>query len=92
MVTQKKIRDLEAIWGHVNSGSTNDIVRRKGEKERDGYSGQMFYAKTEIMKTQENKMLEREKPRHNVHKKSGQAEKPGFIYIIVGRRNRRHSI
>ena len=37
-------------------GATNNIERRRGEYDRKGYSGTMYYFKTENMHSAENKL------------------------------------
>ena len=68
-------------------GATIDIERRRGEYEQNGYSGTMYYFKTENMKNAEDKLLNECKssgvcPR-NVQKASNAKASPGYVYVIA---------
>ena len=68
-------------------GATEDIQRRKGEYERDGYRGTMYYFKTPNMKSAENTLLSVCKacgacPR-NVQRVSNAQASPGYVYVIA---------
>ena len=70
-------------------GATIDIERRRGEYERKGYSGTMYYFKSENMKNDEDKLLNKCKssgvcPR-NVQKVSNAKASPGYVYVIANK-------
>lgn len=65
------------------AGITKDPERRCGEHEREGYSGIMFYAKTENMKRAENKLFEQCPCYRNRQRRSNAPAEAGFVYIIV---------
>ena len=74
----------------VNServGATTDIERRRSEYERSGYSGTMYYFKTENMEKAENILLNGCKASGacpgNVQKKSNAPASGGYVYVIV---------
>ena len=63
------------------------MERRKGEREREGYSGVMWYANTDNMKKTENKLLCTCKSgqvcEKNNHRKSNAKEAKGYVYVIL---------
>ena len=68
-------------------GATKDIERRRGEYERNGYSGTMYYCKVLNMKSEENTLLNECKssgvcPR-NVQKTSNAQASEGYVYVIA---------
>ena len=72
----------------VRVGSSENALngRRRGEYERDSYSGWMYIAKTKNMKSAEQKLLDECRGIHNVHKTSNAEAKPGHVYILIGER------
>ena len=60
-LSQVSFETLQQKAKQVNDervGATNDIERRRGEHQRKGYSGTMYYCKTENMKKHaEDKLL-----------------------------------
>ncbi len=66
----------------VRCGSTNKPKRRKNEYSHHGQNGTMHYAKTDDMKTDENKLLGLKDWRDNMHQRSNGQNKSGYIYII----------
>ena len=85
-VSVKRLQKTASGKGAVRSGSTTDIQRRAREYQSEGYSGEMFYSKTQNMKALENKLLEAGPGRHNVQKTSGAKPKPGYAYTIKGKK------
>ena len=64
-------------------GSTTDPKRRRGEHEREGYYGIMYYAKTENMQLAEDKLLEFYPDSENIQDYSNAQSEPGYVYVIV---------
>ena len=68
-------------------GATIDIERRRGEYERKGYGGTMYYFKTANMKNAENILLNECKSsgacQRNVQKTSNAAASEGYVYVII---------
>ena len=64
-------------------GATNDIERRRGEYERKGYSGKMYYFKTENMHSTENKLLSECVCPGNVQKESNAQASGGYVHVIA---------
>ena len=68
-------------------GATNDIERRRGEYERKGYSGTMYYFKTANMKNAENILLNECKSSGvcpgNVQTTSNAQASEGYVYVII---------
>ena len=64
-------------------GATNNIERRRGEYERKGYSGTMYYFKTENMHSAENKLLGVCVCTGNVQKESNAQPSEGYVYVIT---------
>lgn len=68
-------------------GATIDIERRRKEYERDGYTGTMFYFKTENMERAENALLGECKSSgvcaKNVQKLSNAQPSEGYVYVII---------
>ncbi len=67
----------------IRCGLTNDPQRRKNEYSRDGYNGTMYFARTNNMKRDEQKLLNVKDWRDNIQKRSNGQEKSGYVYIIV---------
>ena len=74
--------------GVIYAGSTKDPEERADQHERNGFSGTMYYAKTQNMRLAENRLLKSRKGdyRYNDHETSNQDEKPGYVYLIKGRK------
>lgn len=85
-VSQKELKDIAEGYGVIRAGATNDIKRRIGQYERDGYSGEVYFAKTTNMKYAENSLLHNYYFRHNVHQSSNVSDEPGYVYVIKGKR------
>lgn len=85
-VPLKRLQRMASGKGAVRSGSTTDVQRRAREYESSGYSGEVYYSKTQNMKAAENKLLQAGPGRHNVHKRSGARSTPGNAYIIKGKK------
>ena len=64
-------------------GTTVDPQRRRGEHERDGKRGTMYYTKTENMRQAEDKLLEICDCSGNQQRRSNAQEGPGYVYLIV---------
>ena len=71
--------------GVIRFGSTIDPRRRAYQYERQSYSGVMFYTFVYNMKRAEDYLLQYG-GRHNVHRKSGARQRPGYVYLIKGRK------
>ena len=89
-LSQVSFETLQQKAKQVNDervGATNDIERRRGEYQRKGYSGTMYYFKTENMKNAEDKLLNQCKSSGvcpgNVQKKSNAQASPGYVYVIA---------
>ena len=85
-VSAKTLHKVASGKGAVRSGSTVDVQRRAGEYQAEGYSGTMYYAKTQNMKTAEDRLLQAGPGIHNAMKKSGAQKKGGFVYAIKGKK------
>lgn len=85
-VSAKKLQQIASRKGAVRSGSTGDIHRRAREYKSEGYSGKLYYSRTQNMKAAENKLLQAGPGRHNVQKTSGAQPKPGKVYTIKGKK------
>ena len=83
--TFTELSEIAVQNGVVRAGSTDDITRRKDEYQEEGYSGTMFYTRTENMKYAENKLLEMRSYRHNIQTRSNSQPEPGYVYVIKGR-------
>ena len=64
-------------------GATKDIERRQSEYEKKGYSGKMYYFKTENMHSAENKLLSECVCPGNVQKESNAQASGGYVYVIA---------
>ena len=68
-------------------GATADIERRRGEYERNGYSGTMYYFNTANMKTAESTLLNECKSsgacQRNIQKVSNAPASAGYVYVIA---------
>lgn len=90
-VSQKDLHDMIENETHViRVGATTDVDQRASQYEREGYSGIMYFARTENMKRAEDKLLEiameNDSGKWNVHEKSNVGEGDGYIYAIKGKR------
>ena len=96
MATSGNIRELiEVSFGELKEigqkrgasyvGSTVNLDGRADQHERDGYSGVMFYFRTKNMMRAEDELLEYPGV-HNVYEWSGAQAKPGYVYVIKGRK------
>ena len=81
------LNEIAQKRGAIRFGSTIDPHRRANEYERQNYSGVMFYSPVSNMKIGENYLL-RYGGRHNVHRRSGARQMPGYVYAIKGKRYR----
>lgn len=67
-------------------GSTVDPERRRKEYVREGYTGEMQYAKTTDMRRAEDRLLSTCKGNNscpaNVQRQSNQKHKEGYVYTI----------
>ena len=86
VATFKELHQIAAQSGVIRVGATNDPNRRANQYEREGYSGQMYYFKTENMRKAEDKLLEQAAGIHNVQQRSNAENKPGYVYAIKGRK------
>ncbi len=66
----------------VRCGLTNKPQRRKNEYSHEGHNGTMYFAKTNNMKRDEQKLLNVKDWRDNIQQRSNGQEKPGFVYIL----------
>ena len=93
MLTTEQVLTFEALQRkakQVNDervGATTDIERRRGEYERKGYRGTMYYFKTRNMKYAENILLNECKSSgacpKNVQKVSNTQASGGYVYVII---------
>ena len=86
-VTFEQLKEKAKQVNNDRVGATEDIQRRKGEYERNGYRGTMYYSKTPNMKSEENTLLSVCKaygacPR-NVQRVSNAQASPGYVYVIA---------
>ena len=75
----------------IRVGATDrDPKDRKGEYERQGYSGTMYVAPTQNMQKAENtllqKAIENDAGKWNVQQRSNIGDYEGYVYIIQGKR------
>ena len=63
-------------------GATVDPQRRRGEHERDGITGTMYYTKTENMRQAEDKLLKICNSPENQQRRSNAQEGLGYVYLI----------
>ena len=78
--TQEELQGIAAQPGSIYVGSTEDVERRKGQHERDGFSGKLYYARTANMKKAEDKLLkDLYRGKHNSHKRSNAEETDGCV-------------
>ena len=87
-VTQLKSTVREDPVAPLRVGSTNNPHRRAGEYRQDyNENATMYYAKTSNMRTGENRLLakcaERRGCCFNVHRRSNQRKRKGYIYAIL---------
>ena len=68
---------------HLSGFSKLD--RSADQYEREGYSGVMYFFRTKNMMRAEDELLEYPGT-HNVHEWSGAQPKPGYVYVIKGRK------
>ena len=81
------LNEIAQTKGAIRFGSTNNPRRRAYEYERESYSGAMFCSPVCNMKLAENYLLRYgHRGRHNVYRRSGARQKPGFVYVIKGRK------
>ena len=64
--------------GAIRVGSTGDIAARQSQYQHEGYSGTIYYARTENMRVAEDRLLQGKKPRHNEHRVSNSDEERGY--------------
>ena len=88
--SQVPFETLKQLAKQVNNervGATTDIERRRGEYERSGYSGTMYYFKTANMNHAENILLNQCKSSGvcpmNVQGLSNAQASPGYVYVIA---------
>ena len=62
-----------------------DPKGRAAQYEKEGYSGVMYMFKTENMRKAEDQLLQ-QGGTHNEQRKSNVQDKPGFVYVIIGRK------
>ena len=89
VLSKISFKDLKEKANHRNNkrvGATVAIERRRGEYEREGYTGTMFYFQTQNMNHAENELLECTSkglcPR-NVQGSSNAQHKEGYVYVII---------
>ena len=78
--TQWELHTMARSGDYV--GTTVDPQRRRGEHERDGKMGTMYYTKTENMRQAEDKLLEICNCSGNQQRRSNAQERPGYVYLI----------
>ena len=85
--TWEYIHDLCLQAGSIYIGSTckEDLQARIKAFEESGFQGDFYYAETQNMRQAEDELL-KEKPRWNTQTQSIRKEKPGYVYLIKGRR------
>ena len=69
-------------------GSSNSLSRRVDQHQRNGFSGDMYYFKTKNMMNAEDILLQHPGI-YNVHVWSGAQEKPGYVYVLTGKKTTR---
>ena len=80
-----KLKEIGQDRGAIYVGSTDDVNGRADDHEDDGYSGIMYYSRTKNKMRDEDKLLEHPGI-HNVQLWSGAQPKPGYVYVIKGRK------
>ena len=90
-VTLGELLDIVGEVGAIHVGATNHPDQRAQSYKAEGYAGVMYIAKTKNMMKAEERLLKEVRKtrggRHNVHSLSNAAEKPGYVYVIKGRRH-----
>ena len=95
MAEPRRVKNITNLHRHaskrgaVRVGATNDPDRRAREYRNDGYHGKMYYTYTSNMRATENRLLRENAGRHNVHKTSNAAAKPGYVYSWQGQKRRK---
>ena len=89
-VSQRELHEMiETEFGIIRCGAAANCNNRAKDYERQGYSGRMFFARTENMMKAEDSLLEAGQNNqnciHNIHRVSNMQEEPGFVYIIKGK-------
>lgn len=93
-LTLVNCKTQEDLYAHVRhspldrrayGGSTDDPERRRGEHERGGYRGTMYYAPTTNMKKAEDDLLTKFRFHENQQQQSNAAKATGYIYAIITR-------
>ena len=85
-ITQERLHRIIRRSGAIRAGATIDPDRRRKEYENEGYSGIMYYSKTQNMTVAEDKLFEIRVPSANDQAKSNAQSEPGYVYVIVGER------
>ena len=81
-----RLNTLSQERGAIRAGATVDPRQRSYGYQAEGYSGTLFYAEVSDMQREENRLLERRQYLHNVQSRSNAQAKPGYVYVIKGRR------
>lgn len=84
--TQMDLHNLAAEHGSIRVGVTTDLDARIRSYENKGYSGTFYVAPTQNMMQAENRLLSGYDFRHNQQNQSNASDKPGWVYLIRGRK------
>ena len=85
-ISQEELHKIIRRTTAIRAGATKNVEQRLAQYEYEGYSGKMYYSRTENQNFAENKLFEIRVPPYNVHSRSNAVEEPGFVYVIVGTR------
>jgi len=85
-VSQAELNDIAQEVGSIRVGATEHYPnKRANQYEDEGYSGVMYYSRSNNMQLAENKLLENN-TRHNKYRRSNAGDGPGYVYVIVGKK------
>jgi len=91
-VTQEELHKIVGEKGCIYVGATVDPVEKRANEHQstNGYSGIMYWARTQNMKKAEDKLFDTADEtgggRHNIQRASNAQEGPGYVYAIKGRK------
>ncbi len=81
-LTFRQLMDKARNDRAIRCGLSKDPQNRKNGYSHEGYNGTMYYASTEDMKRDEQKLLDLKIWRGNKQNESNGHHEPGFVYII----------
>ena len=84
--TQQELHEIADVPGAIRAGSTKNPKQRLQDYRQEGYSGTMYYTRTDNMYRAETRLLQGHEFRHNMHDVSNASEERGFVYVVKGKR------